>query len=83
MAGAHDVFPSRGAPLGAGNYVVQVKIGSRQPASTILAGTIVAGVNVIAAEAHLALGNAIVADKQDDPRYTDDPVHQTNGFVGG
>src|SRR5262249_50748748 len=55
MAGTDDVLPGRGAAARTRYNMVEIKLGSRQPPSTILAGVVVARIDIKAGEAHVPL----------------------------
>ena len=67
--------------MGAGNNVVEIELLPWQAPAAVLAGAFITGINVIPAKAHLPLRYAVVAHQQDDPRYADHPIDQTDGFV--
>src|SRR5215467_13737552 len=74
VAGADHVLPNGCASLGARDYMVEIQFLAWKSAAAILARAFIPGVNIIAAEADLALGHSIVAYQQNYPRNANDAV---------
>jgi hypothetical protein len=74
MTGADDIFPNRGAALGAWNDMIEVELMAGQSAPAVLAGTFIPSVDIVSAETYLTLGHAIVGDQQDHPRNPDNTI---------
>src|SRR6266496_1804619 len=83
VTGADNVFPGRGAILRARNHMVEIQLMPRQPPAAILTNTLIAGINVVTAETHLPLRNAIVSNQQNNPGNADYTIDQTNGLIVG
>lgn len=66
-AAANDVLPGRLSALGSRDDVVEIELGARRHAVTILAGIRIAGENVRAAEANVFARNPVVVAQHDDP----------------
>lgn len=67
--------------MGSGDNVVQVEFVPRPSLAAILAGALIAGIDVISAKANLALGHPIITDQQNDPRNPDYPVDHAYGLI--
>ena len=61
--------------------MIQVELVPRQPATTVLAGGLVTGIDIVAAEPDLPLGHAVVLDQEHDPWHTHHMVDQSHGFL--
>ena len=70
-------------PWERGNDMIEIEFLARQSPAAVLAGAFIAGVDIIAAEAHLALGHAVVAHQQDHPRHANDAIDHADGLVVG
>ena len=81
MAAADYIFPARAPPLGARDDMIQVEIDAGEFFSAILTGILIAGKNIVAAEADAALRNPIVSREQNDPGDLEGAIHQPNGFI--
>src|SRR5689334_5256867 len=60
MTGTNNILPGRGSALGPGNDMVEVELVAGEFAPAILARAVIAGIDVIAAESDLPLGNPII-----------------------
>ena len=81
VTGANDILPNRCATLRAGHDVVKVEVVAGQAPAAVLAGAFVTGIDIVAAEADLSFGHAIVADQKNHPGHAQNTIDQTNGFV--
>jgi hypothetical protein len=80
-AAAHHVVPGRATAARARNHVVQVQLRARQLPAAVLAGVVVARVDVVAGKAHLGPRNAIVDLQQDHARHADGAIHGVDHVV--
>lgn len=83
VAGANDIFPDRGATLGARDDMVEIQLLPRQAPAAILTCAFVARVNIVTAKAHLALGNPVIAHQQNDPGDPNHTIDQADAFLMG
>src|SRR5208337_5530556 len=70
-AAAHHVVPGAAPPERTWDHVVEIELRTRIAHSAILTRKVVACIDVDAAEAHMALGNAVKGNQHDDPGYAD------------
>lgn len=61
--------------------MVEVEFVPRPSVAAILAGALIAGIDIIAAKANLTLRYPIIADEENDPRNPDDAIDHAHGFV--
>src|SRR5271167_347988 len=61
--------------------MVEIQLGARQLLVAVLAGVAVAGEDVEAREADVALGYALIGGQQQDARDADDAVHDAEALV--
>src|SRR4051794_17772822 len=81
QAGADDVLPGRTSPLAARNHVIEAKLAGGELAATVLTAIAVTREDIAAIELHLLLGQPVISQKPDDPRYLDLEVDGTDEFV--
>ena len=61
--------------------VVKIEFVPRPSLAAILAGALVAGIDVISTKANLTLGHTIITDEQNHPGNPDYPVDHAHRFV--
>ena len=80
-AGADNVFP-RGRPAAvAGDHVVEVQILAVENNTAILAGVFVPFEDIVPCKFDFLLGQAVIDQKQNDPRNPDSKRNGLDGFV--
>jgi len=61
--------------------VIQVELMARPSLTAVLAGAFVPGVNVVSAEANLALGYSVITHQKDDTWNPNRPIDHADRFV--
>src|SRR6516225_210807 len=81
MARTDHVLPGRGAASRTRYYMVEIKLGSRQSSSAILASVVVACVDIKARESHMPLRHPFVSNKQQYARNAHESPNYADFFV--
>ncbi len=79
-AAANNVLPVGGAATVLGHYMVQIQFATIKGFPAVLAGILVALVNVVSGELDLLARHTIVDHQQDDTRYSDTKGYGPDGF---
>ena len=81
LAGTNHILPCGCAAFGAGYDMIQIEFITRELPPTVLAGTFVPGIDVIAAEADLPLRHPVISYEEDHSGHAYNPVDQPYGFI--